>query len=229
VEVAQRLIGCLGGFSVLKAVVFDLDGVITDSVKHHFRSWQRVAAEEGLELPPDTSEQLKGLTRQASLDFILRAQNRPFTEQEKARILERKNQYYQEFVQTISSNDVLPGIERLIFELKASGRKLAVASGSKNADVILSKLGLKNLFDVVVDGNQIEKSKPDPEVYLRALDALQVAAFEAVAIEDAIAGVAAAKAAGMKCVGIGSSEHLSGADLVVESTDQLTVEALLSL
>jgi len=214
---------------VLRAVVFDLDGVITDSTDHHFRSWQRVAAEEGFGLPEGVSEQIKGLTRRASLEVIIRNQDRQFTEQEKARILERKNQYYQEFVKGITSDDVMPGAKRLIRELKAAGQKLAVASASRNARIILRNLALIDLFDAVVDGNEITKSKPDPEVYLKALDALKVDASAAVAIEDAAAGIAAAKAAGMKCVGIGSSRHLAGADLVVSSIDELSVEGLIEL
>lgn len=186
---------------MLRATVFDLDGVITDSTGYHLRSWQKAAAEEGFELPPGTGEQVKGLTRRASLDLILKTQKHRFSEHDKARILERKNQYYQEFVQSISSSDVLPGAERLIKELKAAGQRLAVASASRNASAILFKLALFDLFDAVIDGNQIEKSKPDPEVYLRALSALDVDASDAVAIEDATAGIAAAKAAGMKCVG----------------------------
>jgi beta-phosphoglucomutase len=214
---------------VVKAVVFDLDGVITDSTGYHLRSWQRVAAEMGLDLEPDISERLKGLTREASLELILQSQSRQFTASEKASMLERKNRYYQEFAQNVTSLDVLPGAERLIGELKASGQRLAVASASRNADLILTKLALKPLFDAIVDGNQISRSKPDPEVYLRALSALGVKASEAVAIEDAAAGVAAAKAAGMKCVGIGSISHLSGADLIVGSIDELSASDLLEL
>lgn len=214
---------------MVRAVVFDLDGVITDSTGHHLRSWQRVAAEMGLDLEPGISEQLKGLTREASLELILQSQTRQFTATEKASMLERKNRYYQEFAQNVTSLDVLPGVERLISELKASGQKLAVASASRNADLILTKLALRPLFDAVVDGNQITKSKPDPEVYLRALSALDVKAAEAVAIEDAAAGVAAAKAAGMRCVGIGSTSHLPGADLVVGSTNELSASDLLLL
>lgn len=214
---------------MVRAVVFDLDGVITDSTGHHLLSWQQAAAEKGLELGPEIHEQLKGLTRQASLDVILGSQKRQFSDEEKASILQRKQQYYQEFVERMTVGDMLPGAEQLLRQIKARGRKLGVASASKNASLILERLSLRPLFDVVVDGNQIAKSKPDPEVYSKALDLLGVRPFEAVAVEDAAAGVAAAKAAGMWCVGVGSGEYLAGADLIVKSIAHLSVDDLLAL
>lgn len=167
---------------MVRAVVFDLDGVITDSTGHHLLSWQQAAAEKGLELGPEIHEQLKGLTRQASLDVILGSQKRQFSDEEKASILQRKQQYYQEFVERMTVRDMLPGAEQLLRQIKARGRKLGVASASKNASLILERLSLRPLFDVVVDGNQIAKSKPDPEVYSKALDLLGVRPFEAVAV-----------------------------------------------
>lgn len=214
---------------MVRAVVFDLDGVITDSTGHHLLSWQQAAAEKGLEFGPEIHEQLKGLTRQASLDVILGSQKRQFSDEEKASILQRKQQYYQEFVERMTVRDMLPGAEQLLRQIKARGRKLGVASASKNASLILERLSLRPLFDVVVDGNQIAKSKPDPEVYSKALDLLGVRPFEAVAVEDAAAGVAAAKAAGMWCVAVGSGERLAGADLIVKSIAHLSVDDLLAL
>lgn len=214
---------------MVRAVVFDLDGVITDSTGYHLLSWQRAAAEKGLEFGPEIHEQLKGLTRQASLDVILGSQKRRFSEQEKASILQRKQLYYREFVRRMTVRDLLPGAEQLLRQIKARGRKLGVASASRNASLILEKLSLRPLFDVVVDGNQIAKSKPDPEVYSRALDLLCVKPFEAVAVEDAAAGVAAAKAAGMWCVGVGRGACFAEADLTVESIAQLSVDDLLAL
>jgi beta-phosphoglucomutase len=214
---------------VIKAVVFDLDGVITDSTGYHLLSWQQAAAEKGFELDPEIHEQLKGLTRQASLDVILGSQKRQFSEQEKASILQRKQECYQEFVQHMTVRDMLPGAEQLLRQIKAQGRRLGVASASKNASLILERLSLRPLFDAVVDGNQITRSKPDPEVYTKALDLLCVGPFEAVAVEDAAAGVSAAKAAGIWCVGVGSVEYLAEADLVVESIAQLSVDDLLGL
>lgn len=214
---------------MVRAVVFDLDGVITDSTGYHLLSWQQAAAEKGLEFGPEIHEQLKGLTRQASLDVILGSQKRQFSDEEKASILQRKQQYYQEFVERMTVGDMLPGAEQLLRQIKARGRKLGVASASKNASLILERLSLRPLFDVVVDGNQIAKSKPDPEVYSKALDLLGVRPFEAVAVEDAAAGVAAAKAAGMWCVGVGSGEYLAGADLIVKSIAHLSVDDLLAL
>lgn len=210
-----------------KAAVFDLDGVITDTAECHFKAWGSIAAELGIPFDREYNEKLKGISRMESLNLILARSTREFSRFEREELARRKNQLFLEMVNCLTPNDILPGIKPFLIELKKRGIKTAVASASKNAQQILQHLGLSGEFDHVVDAAQVGKGKPDPEVFVRAADALGLCCEECVGIEDAQSGVEAVKAAGMFVVGIGKG--LQGCDLPLGSTAELNVDAIMKL
>ncbi|PSW20741.1 beta-phosphoglucomutase [Photobacterium sanctipauli] len=209
-----------------KAFIFDLDGVITDTAELHYQAWQRMADEEGYYFDREINEQLRGVSRRASLDIIL--DGREISEEKIADLMERKNNYYVELLSTITAKDVLPGIEQFLLELNARGIKVALASASKNARPILHRLGLTPLFDAIGDGWSVNRSKPAPDVFIHAAGQVGVNADECIVVEDAEAGVDAAKEAGMKVVGIGPKERVGHADWVCEDTSKLIVSQILA-
>ncbi|WP_053217582.1 beta-phosphoglucomutase [Virgibacillus senegalensis] len=211
----------------IDAVIYDLDGVITDTAEYHFMAWKALADE--LHIPFDRSfnEQLKGLSRMDSLELILQQGNEPFSEEEKQLLAAKKNEHYQELIQKISPKDLLPGVESFMKEVKRAGIKTGLASASKNAQTVIERLQVTDLLDTVVDAAKVEKGKPDPEVFLTAADQLDVPPSHCVGIEDAGSGVQAIKSAGMYAVGVGSKEFLSQADWVIADTSQLTWDDLI--
>ena len=209
-----------------KAFIFDLDGVITDTAELHYQAWQRMADEEGYYFDREINEQLRGVSRRASLEIILNG--REISEEKIADLMERKNNYYVELLSTITAEDVLPGIEQFLLELNARGIKVALASASKNARPILHRLGLTPLFDAIGDGWSVNRSKPAPDVFIHAAGQVGVNADECIVVEDAEAGVDAAKEAGMKVVGIGPKERVGHADWVCADTSKLVVSQILA-
>jgi len=208
----------------LECVVFDLDGVITDTAEHHFRAWQRLAAEISLPFDRELNERLKGVSRMESLDIILEHAGRTESLQDKVRLAERKNTYFRELIDSITPADLLPGIADLLTDLRARGVKTAIASMSHNVWDVVGRLGIEPLIDLIVDPATLVKGKPDPEIFLAAAEQLGVRFENCVGIEDARAGVEAIKAARMVAVGVG--RDLPGADWLVADTRSLTVEAL---
>lgn len=211
---------------IIKACLFDLDGVIVDTAKYHYLAWRQLAAELGFEFTEHHNEQLKGVSRMRSLDILMETGNIQATDEEKSRMAEQKNEQYVAYISRMTPEEVLPGALRFLQELKAAGIKTALGSASKNAPMILERTGIFNLFDVVVDGNSVSKAKPDPEVFLKGAEWLQVQPDECVVFEDAAAGVEAAIAGGMRCVGIGETEILGKANLVISGFEDFTVEKL---
>jgi beta-phosphoglucomutase len=199
----------------MQAALFDLDGVIVDTAKFHYLAWRELANGLGFDLSEAQNEQLKGISRMESLDIILRIGNVELSADEKLRLATIKNGRYVEMVKEIDSSEILRGAKEYLLALRARGVKIALGSASKNAEIILQNLGVRDLFDVVIDGTKISKSKPDPEVFLLGAKGVGVAPQACVVYEDAAAGVEAAKAGGMYAVGIGLAENLPGADLVV--------------
>lgn len=202
-----------------KAVIFDLDGVITDTAHYHYLAWKRLA--ESLDLPFDEAfnEQLKGVDRMGSLELILAQGSRSFTQEEKRALADAKNRHYVELIATMTPGDVLPGVLRALDEVRGAGLKIGLASVSKNAFTVLDKLGIRNRFDEVVDAALIANSKPHPEIFLTAARQLGVAAADCLGVEDAVAGVASIKDAGMVAVGVGSPQVLTRADVVIPSME----------
>jgi len=201
--------------STMKAALFDLDGVIVDTAKFHYLAWRELANGLGFDISEAQNEHLKGISRMESLDVILGWGKVTLEPAEKERLATVKNGRYVEMIKTIDASEILPGARDYLLALRTRGVKIALGSASKNAEMILKSLGILDLFDAIVDGNQVTKSKPDPQVFALGAQALGVAPKDCIVYEDAVAGVDAAKAAGMHAVGIGKPENLPRADLVV--------------
>ncbi len=199
----------------MQAGLFDLDGVIVDTAKFHYLAWRELANGLGFDISEAQNEQLKGVSRMESLDIILGIGGVALDDAEKLRLATVKNARYVEMVGTIDATEILRGAREYLESLRARGVKVALGSASKNAEIILQNLGVRELFDAVIDGTKISKSKPDPEVFLLGAKALGVPPSACAVFEDAAAGIQAAKAGGMYAVGIGHTENLPGADVVV--------------
>ena len=189
----------------MKAVIFDLDGVICFTDKLHYKAWKAVADEQGIYFDEKINDRLRGVSRMDSLDIILENADRTYSLDEKKEIAEKKNNIYVSLLDTMSEDDLDDVVKDALDTLRASGTLLAIGSSSKNTKKILEKLGLKDFFDAVSDGTNITKSKPDPVVFLKAAEMLGVEPSEAVVVEDALSGIDAAIAGGFKCVGIGEA------------------------
>ncbi|EOC8728882.1 beta-phosphoglucomutase, partial [Listeria monocytogenes] len=212
--------------TALKGVVFDLDGVITDTAHYHYLAWKKTAESIGIEFDEAFNENLKGVSRIDSLLLILRKDGREndFTEEQIEALAADKNEFYVSLLQEITPADVLPGIKELIVDLKKQNLKCAIASVSKNARTVLSALEMEQEFDYIVDAAKITKSKPDPEIFVEACRGLGLETSEVVGIEDAQAGIEAINAAGIVSVGVGSG--LRDADMTVKSTGLLDLRIL---
>lgn len=197
--------------------IFDLDGVIVNTSDHHFIAWKRLAQELGVPFDEKDNERLKGVSRVDSLEFILDKGNLVLDSNTKLRLMDKKNQHYLNLVSEIQPSDTLPGILSLLEELKKNGVGIALGSSSKNAKQILTKLGLLAFFDVLIDGNHVTLSKPDPEVFLKGAVALGLKPKDCLVIEDAKAGVEAAIAGGFTVLGVGEEKELEEADAIVSS------------
>ncbi|MVN21901.1 beta-phosphoglucomutase [Mucilaginibacter arboris] len=213
----------------VKACIFDLDGVIVDTAVYHFKSWKRLADELGINFTLHDNERLKGVSRMRSLEIVLEIGHQTKTEAEKQELATRKNEWYTEMISKMKPDEVLPGAREFLQQVKNAGIKTALGSASKNAGTILEKTGLIPFFDAIVDGNHVATAKPDPEVFLKGAEALKIEPANCVVFEDAIAGVEAALAGGMKVIGIGSGEILNKADLVVSGLDKMNIDKLNSL
>jgi len=213
----------------LKGCIFDLDGVIVDTAKYHFMAWRRLARELGFVFTLEDNEALKGVSRMASLEILLKTGGVTVSEQEKETLAARKNGWYVEFISGMTPSEILPGSIRLLKALRKEGILTAIGSASKNAGTILDGIKLREMFDVIVDGNKIHKAKPDPEVFLRGAEEMNLHPSECIVFEDAQAGIEAAIAGGMKCVGVGSPELLGRADLVIPDLKKITIEQLRNL
>ncbi len=206
-----------------KAVIFDLDGVIVSTDDCHFMGWKKLADDEGIYFDRKINERQRGVSRMESLDVLLEKAQKTYTDEEKLEMATRKNEYYKEFIKDLSEKDILPGVMDFTRKLRDMGVKLAIGSSSKNTPAILKNIGLDTYFDAVADGNDISKSKPDPEVFLVAAKKLGIDPKDCLVVEDADAGIAAALAGGMDVIGVGSAaanpkatyhfENLAAADI----------------
>ena len=213
------------GINKIKAVIFDLDGVITDTAEYHYIAWKGLANRLGIDFDRAFNEHLKGISRMESLALILEKDNltERFSKEEKEALAREKNEAYVALIQDITPRDILPGILDFLQDLKGRGIKTAIASASKNAGSIVEKLEIGHLLDYIADAGQIPNPKPAPDIFLVSAEHLSTPPSLCVGIEDAMAGVEAIKAAKMMAVGIGSRAHLKKADLVLENTAQLTL------
>lgn len=193
------------------AIILDLDGVICDTAHFHFLAWHRLAAEYGYELTHADNEQLKGVSRADSLTFILGLANKTLSPEQFQEDLHRKNEWYLELVKDMGPLDVLPGVPSFFAEVAARKIPLALGSASKNANMVLTRVGLIHAFNAIVDASQVTHGKPHPETFLKAADLLGIAPEECLVFEDSAAGVQAAIAGGMNAIGIGTPDDLPGA------------------
>ncbi|MDB5139157.1 MAG: Beta-phosphoglucomutase [Mucilaginibacter sp.] len=215
--------------SNIKACIFDLDGVIVDTAVYHYKAWKRLANELGFDFTEEDNEKLKGVSRVRSLQLILQWGGVTKTDAEQEELATTKNDWYVEMISHMTPAEILPGAKEFLLACRAAEIKTALGSASKNSMTILDKINLTPLFDTIVDGNMVSKPKPDPEVFLKGAELLNVAASDCVVFEDAIAGVEAAINGRMKVVGIGSPQVLINADLVVNGLNEMTLEKLKNL
>ena len=200
---------------MIRACIFDLDGVIVDTASYHYLAWKRLAATLGFAFSEQQNERLKGVSRMESLNILLEEGNIHIPEADKKVLAEQKNTWYAEYISQLTPAAVLPGVTDFLHELKQHGKKIALGSASKNAGMILDKLQIADLFDAVVDGTKTTKAKPDPEIFLLAAKILGVSPAACVVFEDAEAGVEAAARAAMTSVGVGNSDILKKAAWVI--------------
>jgi beta-phosphoglucomutase len=214
---------------LIKAVIFDLDGVIVDTAHYHYLAWKKLANEIGIDLTIDDNERLKGVSRMRSLDIILEIGEVQLESAQKEKLADKKNKWFLEYVEQMTPSEILPGVKVLIENLRAKGMKIGLASSSKNASRVLDLLLIRSLFDAIVDGTMITHSKPDPEIFLLAASKLQLPPEDCVVFEDAEAGVEAAVRAGMKCVGVGDIVQLKLANQVIAKTGEFKIEDIHAL
>ena len=214
---------------MIKACIFDLDGVIVDTAHYHFLAWKRLASELNINLTEEINERLKGVSRMHSLEIILSLGGISLSQHEKENLANKKNSWFVDYLERMAPEEIFPGVKQLIKDLRAGGIKVGLASSSKNAKTVIQLLHIQNEFDTVVDGTMITHSKPHPEIFLLAASRLGVQPEDCLVFEDAEAGVEAAIAAGMKCVGVGSPEQLGKADKVITTTGDFKFSGLREL
>ena len=191
-----------------KAFIFDLDGVIVDTAKYHFLAWQKIASDLGIEFTPEHNEELKGVSRVRSLDIILKLGNIEASQENKNKWLTQKNEDYLSYIENMDETEILPGVVNILEFIKEKKQLIALGSASKNARPILEKVKILQMFDVIVDGNDVTNAKPDPEVFLRAAKLLNATNENSMVFEDSVAGIQAANIANMTSIGIGDEKIL---------------------
>jgi beta-phosphoglucomutase len=210
---------------MIKGFIFDLDGVLTDTAEYHYRGWKRLADELGIPFTRDDNEALRGIPRRESLLSILK--EREYSEEQILEMMERKNRYYLEFIRDITPHELLPGARELLEEIRAAGLKSALGSASKNAAEVIERLGIADLLDAVADGHSVKVQKPAPDLFLHAATQLGLRPSECVVVEDADAGIEAARAGGFRSIGIGPYDRVAKADLVLPDLDGVHLSDLL--
>lgn len=207
------------------AVIFDLDGVLTDTAEFHYLAWQRLADEEGLSFSREANDELRGVSRADSLRLVLGG--REVSGEVFEELMGRKNGYYLEYLGSMSEADLLPGAVSLVVGCKRRGLKVAIGSSSKNAPLVLERLGIAGLFDVVADGSVVERAKPAPDLFVEAARRLGVVPGACVVVEDAASGVDAALAAGMVAVGVGPEQRVGHAHHRFDDTAAVDLDVVL--
>jgi len=201
---------------------------VVDTAKYHYQAWKRLANELGFEFDESHNERLKGVSRMRSLEILLEVGGLSFPQEKMEQLAARKNEWYVEYISRMTPNEILPGSKELLEELRAKGIKLALGSASKNTPLIMDRIGLKDHFDAIIDGNIISIAKPAPDIFLAASKAIGVEPPCCIVFEDAEAGVEAAINAGMRVVGIGNPQVLKRANLVVPNLKNFTFQYLVN-
>ncbi len=207
-----------------KAIIFDLDGVIVDTAKFHFLAWRKLANDLGFDITEAQNEQLKGVSRVRSLEKILEWGNVTLTQDQFMEQMAIKNDNYLTYISTMTARDILPGVKKILDFLIKKEVPVALGSASKNARSILEKTGLYQNFDAIVDGSDVTKAKPNPEVFNIAASQMGVLPGNCIVFEDSQAGIEAARNAGMISIGIGDKEVLKEADHVFENFTKIEID-----
>lgn len=212
-----------------KGFIFDLDGVIVDTAKYHFLAWKKLANDIGIDFTETQNEQLKGVSRVESLKKILSWGNKEISQEEFMELMAKKNNDYLNYIAKMDESEILPDVPKVLDYLIEQKQPISLGSASKNAREILKKVDLLNQFDAIVDGNDVSKAKPDPEVFLNAAKALEMLPKDCIVFEDSVAGVQAANTANMISIGIGEKEVLHEADFVFNDFTEISIDFIKKL
>lgn len=214
---------------MIKACIFDLDGVIVDTAKYHFVAWQRLGREFGYELTEKQNEKLKGVSRMGSLELMLEWAGVEKTEEEKLEMTNRKNEWYRALIAKMDSDEILDGVMPFLEDLKAKNIPFALGSASRNTPMILERVGLAHYFDTIIDGNKTTRSKPDPQTFELGAEGMNVRSEDCIVFEDSQKGIEAALNGRFKAVGIGEESVLTKAHLVIPNFIGLTFDNIIEL
>ncbi len=210
----------------VRAFIFDLDGVLTDTAEYHYQAWQRLADENGIPFSREKNDALRGVSRRQSVEILLAG--RKFPEEQIQAMMDRKNRYYRELLKQVSPDDLLPGVADLLEDIRHAGIKIAIGSASKNAPDVVRRLEIGDKVDAIADGYSVVRPKPAPDLFVYAAGMVRVPVGECVVVEDAEAGVEAAKAAGMRAVGLGPVDRVGAADVVHPDLSRVRLRDLLA-
>jgi len=211
----------------IKAFILDLDGVVTDTAEYHFKAWKQLAEEEQVKFSREDNEQLRGVSRRRSLEFLLGEEITRYSEEQILELMARKNSYYQAMLTEITTDDFLPGARQLLDDLKTMGMKVAIGSASKNTRTVLTRLGIIDFFDGISDGYTVERAKPKPDVFVYAAGSVGIPVVNCVVVEDAQSGVEAALVGGMVAVGIGPESRVGKAHFRYDSTADIDLDEII--
>lgn len=206
--------------------IFDLDGVLVDTAKYHYLAWKQLADRLNIPFTKEDNEQLKGVSRVKSLEILLSLGSKNYTENERKQFMDQKNKTYVRYISHMDESEILPGVVELLNQLKRKKIKIALGSASKNSELILKNTKLQDYFDAIVDGNDVSKAKPDPEVFLLGAKKIGIPANQCMVFEDAKAGIEAAKQAGMLAIGVGTQENLPNADILIKNLEEIELSEL---
>jgi len=210
-----------------QAIIFDLDGVLTDTSEYHYRAWKRLADDEGIPFTREENDaHLRGIGRRESLMYIIRGRN--VSEEQIQEMMDRKNRYYNDMIKSMTPNDLVPGGRDLLQEIRDAGIKVAIASASKNCRTVLERLDILNYLDGIADGYSVVNGKPAPDLFVYAAGMVRVPTPACLGVEDADAGIEAIKAAGMQALGIGPKERFHKADKVMATLANAHLRDILS-
>lgn len=212
-----------------KAFIFDLDGVIVDTAKYHFLAWKKLANSIGVDFTEVQNEQLKGVSRVKSLEKILAWGNKSISEDEFMELMALKNDDYLSYIEKMDAQEILPDVSKTLDFLIQNNQAIALGSASKNARSILQKVNLLHKFHVIVDGNDVTKAKPNPEVFTKAANQLQIKNTACIVFEDSVAGIKAANIASMISIGIGDKKVLHEADYVFSDFTEINTDFIKEL
>ena len=212
-----------------KGIIFDLDGVIVDTAKYHYLAWKKLANQLGFEFTEEQNELFKGVSRKRCLDILLEMGNLSANQEQKDVWMIEKNNDYLTYIEKMDDSEILPDVPKILTLLKENAIPIALGSASKNALPILEKVCLAHFFDVIVDGNNVTKAKPDPEVFLMAAKKMNLSPSNCIVFEDAVAGIEAANAANMISIGIGDKKVLSQANYIFKDFTEISIDFMKKL